>query len=93
MDFVWLLMSNSELLRIKNKQKRPYKNKRLQAVNIKYNKRPNDRFGFNRYCSMEKAKLKVSLTLIKKYTIRLDINTLAELNPNRLLGLAWILLF
>lgn len=29
---------------------------------------------------MEKAKLKVSLTLIKKYTIRLDINTLAELN-------------
>ena len=31
---------------------------------------PNDRFVFNRYCSMEKAKLKVSLTLIKKYTIR-----------------------
>ena len=25
MDFVWLLMSNSELLRIKNKQKAPYK--------------------------------------------------------------------
>ena len=35
---------------------------------------------------MEKAKLKVSLTLIKKYTIRLDINTLAELNPKRSLG-------
>ena len=25
MDFVWLLMSNSELLQIKNKQKAPYK--------------------------------------------------------------------
>jgi len=25
MDFVWLLMSNSELLRIKNKQNTPYK--------------------------------------------------------------------
>ena len=31
-DFVWLLMSNSGLLRIKNKQKAPYKSKRLQAV-------------------------------------------------------------
>ena len=32
MYFVGLLMSNSELLRIKNKQKTTYKNKRLQAV-------------------------------------------------------------
>ena len=40
---------------------------------------------------MEKAKLKVSLTLIKKYTIRLDINTLAELNPKRSLGRVGIL--
>ena len=30
--FVWLLMSNSELLRIKNEQKTLLKNKRLQAV-------------------------------------------------------------
>ena len=28
---------------------------------------------------MEKAKLKVSLTLIKKYTIRLDINIESDL--------------
>ena len=40
-------MSNSELLRIKNEQKTLLKNKRLQAVIKKYNKRPNDRFGFN----------------------------------------------
>ena len=31
MDFVWLLMSNSELLRIKNKQKTPYKNQKTAS--------------------------------------------------------------
>ena len=40
-------MSNSELLRIKNKQKTPYKKKRLQAVMKYHIKRPNDRFGIN----------------------------------------------
>ena len=40
------LMSNSELLRIKNKQKTPYK-KQKTASSLKYHiKRPNDRFGF-----------------------------------------------
>ena len=49
MDFVWLLMSNSELLRIKNKQKTPYKKQKTASSKIKYNKRPNDRFGLNLY--------------------------------------------
>ena len=31
MDFVWLLMSNSELLRIKNKQKTSYKNQKTAS--------------------------------------------------------------
>ena len=31
MDFVWLLMSNSELLRIKNKQKTPYKKQKTAS--------------------------------------------------------------
>jgi hypothetical protein len=45
-DFVWLLMSNSELLRIKNKQKTPYKNqKAASSYRIIIIKRPNDRFG------------------------------------------------
>ena len=39
-------MSNSELLRIKNGQKTPYKSKRLQAVIKNKVKRPNDRLGF-----------------------------------------------
>ena len=30
-DFVWLLMSNSELLRIKNKQKTPYKKQKTAS--------------------------------------------------------------
>ena len=30
-DFVWLLMSNSELLRIKNKQKAPYKKQKTAS--------------------------------------------------------------
>ena len=47
MDFVWLLMSNSELLRIKNKQKAPYKKTKDCKQLLKlYIKRPNDRFGF-----------------------------------------------
>ena len=31
LDFVWLLMSNSKLLRIKNKQKTPYKNQKTAS--------------------------------------------------------------
>ena len=30
-DFVWLLMSNSKLLRIKNKQKTPYKKQKAAS--------------------------------------------------------------
>jgi len=48
MDFVWLLMSNSELLRIKNKQKTTYKKQKTASSYKKYRKRPNDRFGFKR---------------------------------------------
>ena len=44
-NFVWLLMSNSELLRTKSRQKTPYKNKRRQAVIKNQTKRPNDSFG------------------------------------------------
>ena len=41
-------MSNSELLRIKNKQKMPYKNQKTASSYTKKNmNRPNDRFGFN----------------------------------------------
>ena len=53
-------MSNSELLRIKNKQNL-IKNKRLQAVNIKYNKRPNDRFGLN-FCPSPQVDGRIILT-------------------------------
>ncbi|KIP62251.1 hypothetical protein ST45_05680 [Prevotella pectinovora] len=34
-DFVWLLMSNSELLRIKNKQKTPYKKQKTASSKYK----------------------------------------------------------
>ena len=41
-------MSNSELLRIKNKQKTTYKNQKTASSYTKKNiNRPNDRFGFN----------------------------------------------
>ena len=35
-DFVWLLMSNSELLRIKNKQKTPYKKQKTASSYYNY---------------------------------------------------------
>jgi len=35
-DFVWLLMSNSELLRIKNRQKTPYKKQKTASSYQKY---------------------------------------------------------
>ena len=35
LDFVWLLMSNSELLRIKNKQKTPYKKQKTASSKYK----------------------------------------------------------
>ena len=42
-DFVWLLMSNSELLRIKNRLKTPYKKtKDCKQLFELYIKRPND---------------------------------------------------
>ena len=46
-DFVWFLISNSELLRIKNKRKTPWKNKRLQAVVKHYIERTNEWFGLH----------------------------------------------
>ena len=39
-------MSDSELLRIKNKQKASYKNRKTARSNLKILIRPNDRFGF-----------------------------------------------
>ena len=46
MNFVCLLMSDSELLRIKNKQKASYKSRKTARSNLKILIRPNDRFGF-----------------------------------------------
>ena len=40
-------MSDSELLRIKNKQKASYKSRKTARSNIKNLSRPNDRFGLN----------------------------------------------
>ena len=75
MDFVLLLMSNSELLRIKNEQKTPYK-KRLQAVIKKHNIRPNDRFGLKENFSKlhENPIIFVSLLNNKKVKMDYDIN-------------------
>ena len=50
MNFVCLLMSDSELLRIKNKQKASYKSRKAARSNQKKLIRPNDRFGFNQLC-------------------------------------------
>ena len=41
------LMSDSELLRIKNKRKASYKNRKTAKSNLKILTRSNDRFGFN----------------------------------------------
>ena len=46
MNFACLLMSDSELLRIKNKQKASYKSRKTARSNPKKLIRPNDRFGF-----------------------------------------------
>ena len=46
MNFVCLLMSDSELLRIKNKRNTSYKNRKTARSNTKILTRPNDRFGF-----------------------------------------------
>ena len=46
MNFDCLLMSDSELLRIKNKQKASYKSRKTARSNLKILIRPNDRFGF-----------------------------------------------
>ena len=46
MNFACLLMSDSELLRIKNKQKASYKSRKAARSNQKKLTRPNDRFGF-----------------------------------------------
>ena len=45
MNFVCLLMSDSELLRIKNKQKASYKSRKTARSDLKILIRPNDRFG------------------------------------------------
>ena len=47
MNFVCILMSDSELLRIKNKQKASYKSRKTARSNKIILTRPNDRFGFN----------------------------------------------
>ncbi len=47
MDFACLLMSDSELLRIKNKRKASYKSRKTARSNIKIHTRSNDRFGLN----------------------------------------------
>ena len=47
MNFACLLMSDSDLLRIKNKQKASYKSRKNARSNKKNLTRPNDRFGFN----------------------------------------------
>ena len=52
MNFVCLLMSNSELLRIKNKRKVSYKSRKTAKSNLKILTRANARFGFN--CSPNK---------------------------------------
>ena len=64
-------MSNSELLRIKNKQKTTYKNQKTASSYEKYRKRPNDRFGFNLFASVTKhvCKPKHQKLLNKKRTI------------------------
>ena len=36
MDFVWLLMSNSGLLRIKNRRKTPYENQKTASSYLNY---------------------------------------------------------
>ena len=46
MNFVCLLMSDSELLRIKNEQKASYKSRKTARSNLKILSRSNDRFGF-----------------------------------------------
>ena len=46
MNFDCLLMSDSELLRIKNKQKASYKSRKTARSNLNILIRPNDRFGF-----------------------------------------------
>ena len=68
-------MSNSELLRIKNEQKTPYK-KRLQAVIKKHNIRSNDRFGLKENFSKlhENPIIFVSLLNNKKVKMDYDIN-------------------
>ena len=52
MDFACLLMSDSELLRIKNKQKASYRSRKTARSNIKNLSRPNDRFGFMLFCDI-----------------------------------------
>ncbi|WP_308008186.1 hypothetical protein, partial [uncultured Prevotella sp.] len=51
---------------LKTSKRRLIKNKRLQAVNIKYNKRPNDRFGFIVGCSQADEDVCLSLTAVGK---------------------------
>ena len=41
------LMSDSDLLRIKNKRKASYKSRKTAKSNLKILTRSNDRFGFN----------------------------------------------
>ncbi|MDY5418106.1 MAG: hypothetical protein SPG92_09155, partial [Sodaliphilus sp.] len=53
MNFVCLLMSDSELLRIKNKRNASYKNRKTARSNTKILTRPNDRFGFRNVLSQK----------------------------------------
>ena len=63
MNFVCLLMSDSELLRIKNKRNASYKNRKTARSNTKILTRPNDRFGFRNVLSQ-----KISCFAAKHFT-------------------------
>ena len=57
-------MSDSELLRIKNKRNASYKNRKTARSNTKILTRPNDRFGF-RKCFVPKNQLFCGKTFYK----------------------------
>ena len=56
-------MSNSGLLRIKNKQKTPYKKRKAARSHKKLSKRPNDRLGFNKLLFQSNCLYKEPLAL------------------------------
>ena len=69
MNFACLLMSDSELLRIKNKQKASYKSRKTARSYIKILIRPNDRFGLKRkqQFSPISPSLQISISLTSNF--------------------------